>query len=481
MGEQSSVATRSRAGTSGIGFPAVRYALRIGCALAVLSLALPAGAEGQEEHGDGGHHAALATEAIPLQVEAIPDRPAPLIELGERHLSPGELSDGIEIPGGAVWRPALWVFGTYRTAAQTFDAGPVTNGDWAHRLDLFGNLRLSGSERIVIGFQPLDQFGGVGYQFGDGVEHGWQDDFNGRLRTLFFEGDIGELLPFLDDDDSGSWDIGFSVGRQDFFAQEGVLIADNLDLVGLTRNSLRPPGLGLTNLRLTGLFAWNGLHRNNVLDTSARMLALLSEIDLPASTIAIDAIYTLADETTGDAFHAGIGVIQRIGRFNTGFRLNVSLPVEGETAAVTRGAVAFSEVSWSPWVSHDVYYVNTFLALGAFSPAAMDLGGPLGRTGILFEAAGMGRFGSPLSSLAARAVGGAIGRQFFFDGDRRQLVVELAGRKDTNGIDDGAAALGVRLQQALGRRFILRMDGFAAARQSRDDSLGGRIETLVKF
>ncbi|MEE8156065.1 MAG: hypothetical protein V3T53_14020, partial [Phycisphaerales bacterium] len=126
-------------------------------------------------------------------------------------------------------------------------------------------------------------------------------------------------------------------------------------------------------------------------------------------------------------------------------------------------------------------YVNNFWAVGAFSSAARALGGPLGRAGILFESAGMGRFGSPLSSQAADVVGGAIGHQMFFAHDRRQLIVELAGRKDTNGVGEAAAALGLRLQQAVGRRLIVRLDGFAAARQGRDEAVGGRLETLVKF
>lgn len=459
---------------------AIHGMLALCCATtAILSVDGHLSAASAQQHEEKGRRHDLATESIPLQTDDFPKRPRLLLEIGEQFLSSGPLSRGIQLPTGAVWRPALWIFGTYRSSVQGFDNGVNEIGEWAHRLDIFANLRLTGTERVLIGFRPADEFGGVGYNFGSGVDDGWQDDFNGRIETLFFEGDFGELFPFLDDDDSQSFDIGFSVGRQDLSFQEGILINDNIDAVGFTRNSLRP--WGTSNLRITALYGWNNIHRNNVEDDSAKLLALFTEADFPFSTIAVDAVYMIAGDATGDAFYGGLGAVQRIGRFNTAFRVNVSLPVSGSTTAVSRGVVFFSEISWTPHHTENLLYVNNFWAVGAFSSAARALGGPLARAGIVFESAGMGRFGSPLSSQAAAVVGGAIGHQMFFAHDRRQLIVELAGRKDTNGIGEAAAALGLRLQQAVGRRLIVRLDGFAAARQGRDAAFGGRVETLLKY
>ncbi len=448
------------------------------CSATVTATLWVDGAWAQQHEEDGRGHG-LAADPIPLQTDHFPKRPRLLLEIGERFLDSGHLSQGIRLPTGAVWRPALWVFGTYRSSVQGFDNGVTENGEWAHRLDIFANLRLTGTERVLIGFRPADEFGGLGYNFGSGITDGWQDDFNGRIETLFFEGDFGELFPFLDDDDSRPFDIGFAVGRQNLSFQEGILINDNIDAVGFTRNSLRPPGT--SNLRITGLFGWNDIHRNNVEDSSARLLALLTEVDFPFSTIAVDLVYTIAGDVTGDAVYGGVGAVQRIGRFNTAFRVNVSLPVSASTVAVTRGALLFSEISWTPHHTENLFYITSFWAVGTFSPAARALGGPLGRAGILFESPGIGRFGSPLNSRAGDVVGGAIGHQMFFAHDRRQLIAELAGRKDTNAAGEAAVALGLRFQQALGRRLIVRVDGFAGARQGLDEALGGRIETLVKF
>lgn len=469
----------------------MRRSRTVAAALAVVVLAAtPRVGLAQEEHGESAH--GLSEEHVPLQKEAQPERPRLLVELGEKFLATGPMSEGIELPTGAVWRPALWVFGNYRSAVQSFDGaaggpsagGSVTNSEWANRLDVFANLRLSGTERVLVGFRPLDETGGVGYNFGDDPgDDGWQDDFNDRVETLFFEGDFGELFPFLDDDDSGALDYGFAVGRQPINFQDGVLIADNMDAVGITRNSLRPSGT--SNVRITGLFGWGGIHRNNVEDPSAKLVGLFTAVDLPWSTIRLDGAYTFADDPTGDGVYGGVAAVQRIGAFhrifNTAFRVNVSVPVDGETSAVTRGALLLSEISWTPHGNHNLFYVNNFWAIGSFSPAARELGGPLGRAGILFQAPGMGRYGAPLGARPTDAVGGAVGHQAFFSHHRRQLIVEVAGYEDTDGRSAGTAGIGARLQQAVGRRFILRLDGFAAIRETGGDPLGIRAETRIKF
>ena len=429
---------------------------------------------------DKNHGSRLSDKPDSLHKENFPNRPRLLLELGAPFLGRGPLSQGITLPTGAVWQPALWVFGTYRTALQSFDGGSAPISEWAHRLDIFGNLRLSGTERAVIGFRPFDEAGNVGYSFRSG--DGWQSDFNGTLEHLFFEGDIGELFPSLDHSDSRAFDIGFSVGRQNLFFQDGMLVNDNIDAVGLTRNTLSSQGM--SNLRITALYGWNNVHRDdNTRDTSAHLIGLFTEADTPSSTINVDLVYILAGKSTGDAFFASGSAVQRIGPFNTTFRISTSLPVDGSTSASSRGTLLFNELSWTPHHGHNLFYINSFWGIDRFSSAARGpaTGGPLGRTGILFSAIGMGQYGAPLGNRADDAFGGSFGYQMFFSHTRKQLILEIGGRKDTNNIDDGSAAIGLRYQQAAGRRFIVQVDTFGATRQNRQNSFGGRLELLVKF
>ena len=429
---------------------------------------------------DWNYDSRLSDKPDSLHRADFPNRPRLLLELGAPFLGRGPLRQGITLPTGAVWQPAMWVFGTYRTALQSFDGGSASLSEWAHRLDIFGNLRLSGTERVVIGFRPFDETGNVGYNFRSG--DGWKSGFNGTLEHLFFEGEIGELFPSLDHGDSRAFDIGFSVGRQNLFFQDGMLINDNVDGIGLTRNTLISSRI--TNMRITALYAWNNVHRDdNTRDASAHLVGLFTEADTPFSTISVDLVYILAGKSTGDAFYASGSAVQRIGRFNTTFRVSTSLPMDGNTSASSRGTLLFNELSWTPHHGHNLFYINSFWALDRFSSAARgpSTGGPLGRTGILFAATGMGQYGAPLDNRANDAFGGSFGYQMFFSHTRKQLIIEIGGRKDTNKIDDGAAAVGLRYQQAVGRRFIVQVDTFGAKRQKRKDSFGGRLELLVKF
>jgi hypothetical protein len=431
----------------------------------------------------------LSEQAIGLQ--PVPERPPLLLELNEQFLAPGQLEPGIELPTGAVWRPSVWVFGSFRTGINYFDnrgpGRPVS--EWASRLDLFTQLNLSGTERVLVGLRPLDQEQGNRRVFqsrdflGGDTRDGWNDD----IQTLFFEGDLGEIFPNLDRTDSEMLDIGFSVGRQTLVLQRGLLInEDRIDAVTLTRNTLY--GGGNLNLRITGFHAWNKVNRSdNSPDDRARLFGITTESDLALSTVNLDAVYLDTDDPSGSLLVGGLSATQRLNGFhntyNTRFHLLASHPTNGETAAAGRGELVFSQISWTPHHSYDLVYVNGFWANGQFSSAARGplAGGPLGQTGLLFSAAGLGRYGAPLSNAANNAVGGSIGYQVFFDELRQQVVVELAGRTDTDNSGQAAMAAGIRYQKAIGQHLVFVIDSFIANSESRGTSPGARVELLTKF
>ncbi len=230
--------------------------------------------------------------------------------------------------------------------------------------------------------------------------------------------------------------------------------------------------------------AWDDIHRdNNREDDSATLLGLFNEADVGASTTAIDLVSTISSDRAGDAIYMGASAVQRIGALNTAIRLNASIPLDGDSPFVSGGVLPFLELSWTPHGSEDLVYINAFWGIDEFASAARgpDTGGPLGRTGILFEAVGLGQFGSALDNRADRVVGGAVGYQWFLDGARRQLIVEAGGRIDTSGDDGSAAAVGLRFQQAIGQRWIIQPNLFGALQERRDEAFGARLEISVKF
>lgn len=470
-------------------------------ALFVLAIALcvaPPVVTAQEEgHGEEQGRSRFSDEPIPLA--DVPQRPDPILEIGEPFLGTGTLSHGFELPTGAVWQPAFLAFGTMRSAVQGASQGATDFAEASTRFDLFGNLYLTQTERVLVGLRPLDDDGRftrytlhADPELSDSLD-GFQDELNATVRTLFFEGDLGEIFPNFDKDDSGSWDIYFSVGRQPLSFQGGLLINENaLDMVGVTRANLKP--FGLVNTRVTGVFGWGDVDRLNRGDKSAHLFGLFTETDTRTRTVELDAILVTSDDVRGDGLYAGLGSTRRIGHYNNTFRVVGSYPVSDETPFNRKGLLALNQLGWTPpGHSHNWVYINAFGSIGQYRSAARSpaAGGPLGRTGVLFAAVGLGRYGAALGNRADNAVGGSIGYQMFFDHHRKQLLLEGGGRytydKDNALGARDAAAIGARYQMAAGRRFVIELSGFGSytlstlpANVSAFD-VGGRFEVEVKL
>ncbi|MCP4203042.1 MAG: hypothetical protein GY769_14060, partial [bacterium] len=360
--------------------------------------------------------------------------------------------------------------------------------EWTNRLDLFVNLQLSGSERLVVGIRALDEDGRfTGYFFehpDDALEGEFEDALSADIETLFFEGDFGEIFPNLDRDDFGSTDVGFSVGRQPMLVQEGMLIDDTIDGIGLTRNTLQPRNT--SNFRLTFFYGWDNLNVSNAERRSANLYALLTSADFRKSTVDIDLAYVQEHDGSGDLFAGGLSAVQRLGKTNSSLRILGSAAIDEETSAATDGVLLFSELSWVPHYTEDLIYFTTFWATSEYSPAARGTGpassGPLGRAGINFAAVGLGSFGAPLSARSREVAGGALGYQKFLAGGRKQLLLEAGFRVGTASDVEDAFAATARYQTAVGKHMVVVVDGFVGYRESSDEApYGGRLELVVKF
>jgi hypothetical protein len=437
------------------------------------------------------HHVQTELDSRPIGIQPIPPRPNLVFETGDHFLSTGFLEQGLEIPTGAVWRPSIWVWGEMRGGYNYFDrsAAPAVH-EAATRLDLFAQLNLSGTERILVGLRPLDRERGAVRQF---TSYDFQNDrgidaTNIDVQTLFFEGDFGEIFPGLDPYDTESLDYGFSIGRQPMLFQQGLLInEDMIDALTVTRNTLN--GQGNLNLRMTGVYAWNRINRNNnVPDDNAQMVGLFTESDFRWATVNADVAY-LASGTPalGDSLAFGLSAIRRFQGFdniyNSSAHFLASIATSGETAASGDGILLFHQFSWTPHHTEDLIYLNAFWAIDQFtSPARGPLmGGPLGQVGILFAAPGLGQFGAPLSNQATNAAGASLGYQFFFDETRQQVIWEVGGRSDTDDTNQAAIATALQYQRAFGQHWIFLMNGFVAKREAQSVLPGGRLEVLYRF
>jgi hypothetical protein len=422
------------------------------------------------------------------------ERVHPLLELGDPFLGNGPIRPGIKTPFGQMLQPSFLLFGSLRSAMQTSEVNNINRSEWSNRLDLHGNLNLSGTERLLFSLRPLDSEAGnsSGYKFNPDKSSGWQDDFNLRVTKLFFEGELGEIFPGLDPDDSHTFDIGFSVGRQRMLLQDGVLINDIIDMAGVTRNSLVLDGI--SNLRLSAFYGWNHINRgNNDLSTndlvnnkthSADVFGVSGEADTSLdNTLNLDLLY-VSDKQDKNAFYAGLSSTQRFGWLNSTFRVTASIPESGESPRIGKGVLLMSQLSTTLPNSDNLLYVNGFWNIGKFTSAARspDQGNPVANLGILFAPVGMGRFGVPLGQSIDSTIGAVIGYQMYLDGIDRQLIFEAGGRTSIKDFQEtGVIGLGIRFQQTFGDRHVLRLDTFLNEQDSIGFGYGFRSEWMVKF
>jgi hypothetical protein len=422
-----------------------------------------------------------------LGVGKLPERPAPLLELGNGFLDTGPLTQGFTLPGGAVWQPRLWVFGTYRTALQSFDPGtkPRTT-EWANRLDLFANLQLTGTERLLIGLRPFDRDvsgGFAGWQIEPTGTSGGKEFFNADISTLFFEGDLGSTFPDLDTKGILPIDFGYSVGRQPLFYQNGMLMNDTVDAVGITRNSIHVPFS--SNMQLGFFYADKHIRRPNRplgVGPEPSLWGITSSTDILESTYDVDLLRE-NDQIYGDTWFVGAAAIQHYGLLNTALRVNASLPDGKQNLVSTKGVLFSLETSFTPFRSDDIVYFNPYVALGNFTQASKDpiVAGPLGALGITYAAYGIGTAVSPLSSAAQDVAGFALGYEAFWDNHRRSLTLELGVREQTRVHTFNAQAIGARFQQALGQRVVLEVDTTYTRQENHDNAYGLRTELLYQF
>jgi hypothetical protein len=405
---------------------------------------------------------------------------------GERFLSPGPIHPGYQLPTGATWRPHFFAFGTLRTAFQHFERGPDGVTEWMNRLDLFGNLAFSGTERFLIGVRPFDREGEfTGYRFEDVSGRGWNEALNLVPQTFFFEGDFGEIFPLLDPADKRSLDYQFSVGRQPMILQDGMMVNDNVDAVAMTRHNLYV--LGASNSRLSVWYGWNEVHRNNnVLDPRAQIFAFSSAFDYAERTVEADVAYVRGSKGTGgDGAYLGLAHLQRFGHWASVFRANASWALDLKTPAVGSGWLFTHELSRSMPYNSDLLYVNTFLGIDSYTSAARDptTGGPLGRLGVLNRAVGIGGYGAPLSNRVGDTIGAALGYQHFFDAAAyHQLLVEMGLRGGHSGSAEAMlGALGAQYQWGFGRGMMLILGGFVSVDENGNSGYGLRSEMQVKF
>ena len=217
------------------------------------------------------------------------------------------------------------------------------------------------------------------------------------------------------------------------------------------------------------------------------MFGLFTFADASVSSYNLDLIY-VEDNTNSDGFYAGASAIQRIralGGISTAFRVNSSFALEDEIGGnvVGDGTLLTAEISSLVKKSDDIVYLNSYICIDNYTQAGREaiVGGPLANTGILFASPNLSTHGAEINPFTDDTVGFATGYQAFWDDKRRNLILELGTRFDTNGGETDAVGTGFQLQQAVGRHVQLQLDSWYTFQDDGNDDSGARFEVLIVY
>lgn len=382
-------------------------------------------------------------------------------------------------------------YGDLRTAVADNDNGVrAANGKTyqsqvATRLNLDLDLNLTPTERIHAFMRPFDKttlF--TRYDLDGIVKEKFVGEFNTKLVTLFFEGDLGNILAGF----TGklrSFDIPIAGGLVPIFTQNGIWINDAFKGAAIGITAKHSKDLDISNMDLT---FFTGLDRVTsdafgVGHGAGKIYGLAGFADLLKGYMEAGYGYVEADDK--DLSYHNVTVA-----FTTRFEGNVSNSVRlignfGQKAAVktANGLLVLIEnslVSPNPWLF--VPYLNLFA--GFDSPQSLaraaDAGGVLGNTGINFQTDGLTGFPT-LDFHGHDTYGGAAGVEYLFNLNR-SIIFEGAAVEPMRSNPQGAQyAFGASFQQPLNNAWILRFDGMRGWLDKQRDIFGVRMELRRKF
>ena len=412
-----------------------------------------------------------------------PPRPKPVFELFQDYVNEGEYCCEFELPTGMVVSPGLLLYGFINTGLEVTDNGVAdTAVDLVTRLDLFLNLTLSGTERILVGVSPLEDEGGPRTRYSFQPNSGFINESNIRLTTAFFEGELSEIFPKIDWLGRLPLDYEFSIGRQRVIIQDGLLINDMLDSLAVTRSTIPFPGSNFA--RIGGFVAVNNVQRSNHIDDPhGELYGIFTSADIAHSTIDLDLVYVDSSDAIGDQFNIGASythgyvILERA--VDTKVHLSSSFTPDQETAQATDGTLLYTSFSWAPKRTDDIMYVNLFGAIGDYAPAARERGGPLGLTGLLFAPNGLA--GPAINNGAKDSFGGSIGYQLIWPTLDRNLVFEIGGKKDDSHGEVDRVGAAIRYAQKIHTHVFFEVGGFAVMQEDIDDAFGIRTKINIVF
>ena len=418
--------------------------------------------------------------------------PRPLLELGRQQYTSGSYDESSTLLGALnPLLPGLSIYGDWRTAVAYNRNGGKDIAQVATRLNLDVDFKITATERIHAFFTPLQRNNTfTRFEFGGGDGNGkFNDEFDAKPQTLFFEGDLGAIYSGFSGTQAG-FDLPFTVGLFPLFLQNGVWANDAILGGAFTLPAKNSAKFGLPNFDITFFAAFDQIDNKFILGDRQRKANLFGATTfIDAFGGYIEAGYGLIEAGEGPAEGKTTNFLTASYTRRFANRLSNTTRVFGNfgNGIEDEGFAIISENSLvTSLPSTLIPYANFFVGFGNPQPLVDGNGaGLLKNVGINFETDALTGY-PKLNDTGSNAFGGAIGLQYLFNFDQ-QLLFEVATVQPFGDPISGIGAVnpqyafGARYQIALSRAWLFRADATYQIIESGQDNFGIRAEMRRKF
>jgi hypothetical protein len=381
----------------------------------------------------------------------------------------------------------LRIGGAYYDNGIANSKGQTDQSVLAARLNLDMDLAITATERLHAFVRPFDRNGSfTRFQLSGGESREFIDEFDFKLETLFFEGDIKAIRQGLTGRTSRN-DMPIAFGRVPLFTQNGIWLDDAFDGIAFGITARNSPRFDISNTDLTFFAGFDKVTTAAAPGDNAKVFGLAGFADARKGYFEYGYGYVRADNDDQSyhnltaAFSRRYRLTNRVGVANS-VRVIGNLGQSGPVKTAD-GVLLLMENSF---LRRDpgflVPYLNLFAGFDRPQPLARaaGTGNALRNTGINFESDGLTGYPT-LDDTAEDALGAAAGVEKLW-GISQQLVVEgaIVQRMGSSTLGN-QYALGVRFQRPLNNAWIFRADAMHGWRQGQNDVYGVRVELRRKF
>lgn len=405
--------------------------------------------------------------------------------------------DGIT-PRGKNWfgeknlaRPEFYVYGDFRSGISTGrnESGRIDN--WANRLNLDMDLRVTDTERFHAFVGPLDN----GAQFSRwelvGGDPKYRSEIDLTPVTGYFEGDLGVLMGTAQNRTS-PFELPFTIGLVPLLFQNGIWMEDAVTGAAFALPARHSRLLNWSNYDATFFAVVDQLNSPafGANDHAAQAFGTAWFIEAYRGYIETGYAYVRDRNFSQRSYHNITASYTRryFDRISNSLRVIVNAGQDLPDAARTAdGVLLLVENSWitsSPLTV--VPYANFFVGWDRPQSVARAgvSGGILRNTGINFEIDGLNGYPT-LDATGSDTAGGSIGIDLIGDDLDRQLLLEASfltphGSKNL-AVPGDQYAVGTRYQFPISNSTLLRFDSMYGWRRGLRDVYGTRMEYRWKF